>query len=426
VVPLSSEDVVPLLADLLAIPAGDCYRPETMAAEVRRARTLRVLAAQLFALSQRRPVLFLVEDMHWIDPTTRELLDSVIEPIARYRVLLLVTGRPEFPNPWGSHTHVTTLALNRLGQRQSADLASHVAGGRDLPEAVTRTIIERADGVPLFVEELTKSVLESGLLREVDGQLVLEGPLPPLAIPTTLQGSLLARLDRLSATREVAQIGAAIGREFAYELLIAVAGLPDSQLRHALSQLEAAGLLFRRGSPPEASYAFKHALVRDAAHDSLLKSRRQQLHARIAEAIERHHPETASKEPQLLAQHFAEAGFAERSARAWLAAGKLAASRSASAEAAMQFARGIDVLQGMEAGAARDALELDLQIAEASASGIAHGYSAAKAKGPGCARSIYCALGPTIQGISGCRAAYRWSTRHEQTWRRLGQSPRRP
>jgi len=371
-----SEEVVALFADLLAIPPEDRYPLATMAPEARRARTLRALAAQLFALSQQRPVLFLVEDAHWIDPSTRELLDSVIEPIARHRVLLLVTGRPEFPNPWGSHTHVTTLALNRLGQRQSADLASHVAGGRDLPEAITRTIIGRADGVPLFVEELTKSLLESGLLREADGRLVLEGPLPPLAIPTTLQGSLLARLDRLAATREVAQIGAAIGREFAYELLTAVAGLPDAQIRHALSQLEAAGLIFRRGSPPEASYTFKHALVQDAAHDSLLKSRRQQLHARIAEAIARHFPETESKEPQILAQHYAEAGFAERSARAWLEAGRLAASRSASQEAAMQFARGIDVLEGMEVSAERDRLELDLQVGLGSACAVAHGHPA--------------------------------------------------
>jgi hypothetical protein len=197
-----------------------------------------------------------------------------------------------------------------------------------------------------------------------------------LAIPTTLQGSLLARLDRLAATREVAQIGAAIGREFDYELLSEVAGLPDTQLRHSLSQLEAAGLVFRRGAPPEASYIFKHALVRDAAHDSMLNSRRRQLHARIAEAIERHHSETASKEPQLLAQHLAEAGFAERSARAWLEAGRLAASCSASQEAALQFARGIAALQGMEAGAERDRLELELQIGRGSASAAAYGHGA--------------------------------------------------
>ena len=167
-------------------------------------------------------------------------------------------------------------------------------------------------------------MLESGLLRDAEGQLVMDGPMPPIAIPTTLQGSLLARLDRLSATREVAQIGSAIGREFDYELLAAVADLPATRLLEALSQLEAAGLIFRRGSPPEAVYTFKHALVQDAAHDSLLRSRRQQLHARIAEAIERHYSETASNQPQLLAQHFAEAGFAERSARAWLQAGRLA------------------------------------------------------------------------------------------------------
>jgi class 3 adenylate cyclase len=372
------DEIVPLLADLLAIPSQGQDPPATMTPEARRARTLRALAAQLFGLARQKPVLFLVEDAHWIDPTTRELIDSVIEPVARHRVLLLVTARPEFSNPWGSHAHVTTLALNRLGQRQSADLANHVAGGRELPEPVGRAIIARADGVPLFVEELTKSVLESGLLREADGRLVLDGPLPPLAIPTTLQGSLLARLDRLAATREVAQIGAAIGREFDYELLSEVAGLPDTQLRHSLSQLEAAGLVFRRGAPPEASYIFKHALVRDAAHDSLLNSRRRQLHARIAEAIERHHSETASKEPQLLAQHLAEAGFAERSARAWLEAGRLAASRSASQEAAMQFARGIAALQGMQAGAERDRLELELQIGRGSASAAAYGHGAAE------------------------------------------------
>jgi hypothetical protein len=219
-------------------------------------------------------------------------------------------------------------------------------------------------------------LVESGLLRDSEGRLVADGPLPPLAIPTTLQGSLLARLDRLSATREVAQIGSAIGREFDYQLLVAVAGLPDTQLREALSRLEAAGLIFRRGSPPEAIYAFKHALVQDAAHDSVLKSRRQQLHARIADAIERHYPETATAQPQLLAQHYAEAGFGERSARAWLEAGRLASSRSASQEAAMQFARGIDVLQRMEPGPERDRLELDLQVGRGSACAVVYGFSA--------------------------------------------------
>ena len=375
---IGPEVALPLLADLLAIPTGDRYRALAMGPELRKVRTLQVLADQLFALAERGQVLVLLEDAHWIDPTTRELIDSVIERIGHQRVMLLVTCRPEFQNPWGSHSHVTTLTLNRLGQRQCVDLVGNVADGRVLPEAITRIIIDRADGVPLFIEELTKSVLESGLLRESDGGFVLDGPLPPLAIPTTLQGSLLARLDRLSATREVAQIGSAIGREFDYELLVAVAGLPDAQLHHALSQLESAGLVFRRGSPPEAVYTFKHALVQDAAHDSLLRSRRQQLHARIAEAIERRYPETASSQPQLLAQHYAEAGLAERSARAWLAAGRLAASRSASHEAAMQFARGIDVLRGMAPSTERDRLELDLQIGRGSSCAVAYGFPAAE------------------------------------------------
>jgi predicted ATPase len=261
-----------------------------MGPELCKVRTLQMLADQLFALAQQRPVLVLLEDAHWIDPTTRELFDSVIEQIGRRRVMLLVTCRPEFHNPWGSHSHVTALTLNRLGQRQCADLIGQVAGGRVLPAAITDAIVARADGVPLFIEELTKAVLESGLLRDAEGELVADGALPPLAIPTTLQGSLLARLDRLSATREVAQTGSAIGREFDYQLLAAVAGLPDIRLREALSQLEAAGLIFRRGSPPEAIYTFKHALVQDTAHDSLLRSRRQQLHSRIAEAIEQRYP----------------------------------------------------------------------------------------------------------------------------------------
>src|SRR6516162_1692695 len=205
---------VPLLADLLAIPTTDRYPALTMGPELRKVRTLRALADQLFVLARRGPVLVLLEDAHWIDPTTRELIDAVIEPIGQRRVMLLVTCRPDLQNPWGSHSHVTTLTLNRLGRQQCADLIGQVVGGRQVPETITRAIIDRADGVPLFVEELTKAVLESGLLRETHGELVADGPLLPLAIPTTLQGSLLARLDRLSTTREVAQIGAAIGREF--------------------------------------------------------------------------------------------------------------------------------------------------------------------------------------------------------------------
>ena len=372
---ITPEFAAALIADLLAIPTGQRYPATTMSPELRKMRTLRVLTEQLFALAQRSPVLVLVEDAHWIDPTTRELLDSLIEPIGLQRVMLLVTGRPDFVNPWSHYAHVTSLPLTRLGRRQSAALVTGVAG-RSLPDAIVQTLASRADGVPLFLEELTKSVVESGLLRDAeDGGFSLAGAAPLLAIPTTLQASLLARLDRLGGAREVAQLGAAIGRQFGYRLLTAVTDLPEARLQSALLELEAAGLLFRRGSPPDADYTFKHALVQDAAHESLLKSRRQQLHARIAAAIELHHPDTAGMQPQLLAQHYADAGFAERSARAWLAAGRLATSRSAPHEAAAQFARGIQILQGMEPGAERDAIELDLQIGRGSACTVTSGFS---------------------------------------------------
>jgi class 3 adenylate cyclase len=376
---IAPEVALPLLADLLAIPIGNRCPALTIGPELRKMRTLQVLSDQLFALARRAPVLILLEDAHWIDPTTRELIDSVIEPIGRRPAMLLVTCRPEFTNPWGHYTHVASLALTRLGRRQAAALVAGAAG-RSLPEPIAEAIIARADGVPLFIEELTKSIVESGLSRAVSEASTRDSAFPTLAIPSTLQGSLLARLDRLGGTREVAQLGAAIGREFGYGLLAAVADLPSDRLQAALLELEAAGLVFRRGSSPEAVYSFKHALVQDAAHDSLLKSRRRQLHARIAQAIERHYPETASSQPQLLAQHYAEAGLAEHSARAWLAAGRLAASRSASHEAVMQFARGIDVLQSMEAGAERDRLELDLHVGRGSACALAYGTSAVEAE----------------------------------------------
>jgi len=412
---IGPEVALPLLAELLAISPGDRYPALTMGPELRKVRTLQVLTEQLFALARRGPVLVLLEDAHWIDPTTRDWLDSVIEPIGAQRVMLLVTCRPEFQNPWGQHTNVTSLNLNRLAQRQSAALVVRAAG-RSLPAAITEAVAARADGVPLFIEELTKSVLESGLLREVDGELILDDPLPPLAIPTTLQSSLLARLDRLSAAREVAQIGSAIGREFDYKLLVAVARLSESHLRQSLSQLEAAGLAFRRGNPPEAVYAFKHALVQGAAHDSLLKSRRQQLHARIAEAIERHYPETASRQPQLLAQHYTEAGFVERSARAWLEAGRLAASRSASQEAATQFARGIDVLGAWNLAPSAIGSSSTCRSAAAQPARWRIATPPTRAKRPGSARLIYCATTRMIRGTSGPGAVSPRCTAREPIW----------
>ena len=376
--PTTSADAAPLFAALLGIPAEPRYGPLNLTPELQKARTLRALADQLFTLARRNAVLFLLEDVQWLDPTTRELLDLVVDPIGRARILLLATARLEFQNPWVGHSHVTTLALTRLGQRHSTAMIGQVTGGRALPEELERTIAARADGVPLFLEELTKSVLESGLLRERDGQLIIDGPLPPLAIPATLRDSLMARLDRISVARQVAQVGAAIGREFDYQLLAEVSHLPETALWEALGELEAAGLVFRRGFPPEESYAFKHALVQDVAYESLLRGQRQHLHSRISAALEQLRSETVAAQPELLARHLTEAGFFERAARQWLHAGQLAMSHSAATEATGQFTRGLGALQGMEPGPLRDAIELDLQIALGGASMAASGYSAAK------------------------------------------------
>jgi predicted ATPase len=366
----SGAETLPLFAALLGVPSDGRYEPLDLSPELQKARTLRALSEQLFLAAAAQPVLFLVEDTHWIDPTTHELLDALIEPIGRARVMLVVTARLEFQHPWSAHAHVATLALTRLGQRDCSAMITRMTGESALPEEIARAILANADGVPLFVEELTKSVLELGLLNS-------HGPLPPLAIPATLQDSLMARLDRLSTARDLAQIGAAIGREFDYALLSEVAGMPEPAIRDALARLEQAGLIFRLGAPTEATYTFKHALVQDAAYSTLLRSRRQQLHRLIADALERTRPQLLAEQPEVLARHLTEAGLAEPAALQWLSAGQLAMSRSAAAEAAAQFARGIATLEGMAAGPERDAIELDLQIALAVANAAARGYSAA-------------------------------------------------
>ena len=294
------------------------------------------------------------EDAHWVDPTSRELLDLAVERVARLPVLLIVTFRPEFQPPWTGQPQVTMLALNRLNRRDRAALVAQTAGGKALPDEVVARDYRSHRGVPLFIEELTKSVLESGLLREEGDRYVLDGALPPFAIPTTLHDSLMARLDRLASVRHVAQIGAAIGREFSYELLRAVSRLAEDELQAALARLVASELVFQRGTPPDAAYSFKHALVQDAAHGSLLRSARQQLHAQIAEALEADFHELVDSRPELLAQHYAEAGLVEKSVACWRNAGHRSAARSAMAEAAAQFQKGLDqlaVLQGARAPA---------------------------------------------------------------------------
>ena len=278
-------EVAPHFAALLSIPTEGRYPSLNLAPEVQMSKTLDALVAQVEGLARWRPVLALFEDVHWIDPTSLDLLERLIERVRSLRVLLVITFRPEFKPSWVGHLHVTSLTLNRLSRKSGCVMIERLTAGKALPSEVVWQIVAKTDGVPLFVEELTKNVLESGLLREERGSYVLAGPLPPLAIPATLHDSLTARLDRLLPVKEVAQIGAAIGREFSYELLALVTPLRQNELHEALARLEESELVFRRGTPPHATFAFKHALVQEAAHESLLRSNRQQIHAAVARTI---------------------------------------------------------------------------------------------------------------------------------------------
>jgi class 3 adenylate cyclase/tetratricopeptide (TPR) repeat protein len=353
----------PLLARLLAIPTDGRFPPLDLAPESQKSQTLQALADQLSALAGRQPVLCLVEDVHWIDPTTKELLDLVLPEISNQRVLMVVTARQEFRNPWSAYPHVNTLALNRLGHRHCVQLVAQLIEGGNITEELARHIVARAEGVPLFVEELTKSVLEAG-------DAYASG------IPATLHDSLVARLDRLGSAKEAAQVGAAIGREFSYALIAAASDMKEPELRAALAALENAGLVLRRGEPPVSIYTFKHALVQDAAHDNMLLSRRKQLHARIVEVIKMQQPGLAVTQPELIALHYDEAGQVEAAARAWLTAGQLALSRSNNLEALAHLGRGTKAVSRTTPGQQRDSLEFDLQMGLASASFAVLGYGA--------------------------------------------------
>jgi class 3 adenylate cyclase len=325
-------EAAPLLAALLSLPT-ERYPPLTVSPQKQKDKTLEALAAQVEALARRQPLLMVFEDAHWIDPTSQELLELFLAKLQSLSILLVITYRPEYTPAWVGQHHVTSLTLNRLGRRRAEELVAKLTGGKPLPVEVLEQIVAHTDGVPLFVEELTKSVLESKLLREASDRYILEAPLPALAIPTTLRDSLIARLDRLAPVREVAQMGACIGREFSYELLATLSPLEGKRLDEALEQLVTTGLVFRRGTPPDAIYTFKHALVQDAAYDSLLKSRRSQLHGTIARVLEERSPATRETEPELLAHHYTAAGLIEEAIPCWLKAGERALQRSANLEA---------------------------------------------------------------------------------------------
>ena len=330
-----------LFAELLSLPNDGRYPSPEMSPQQRRLRTLEALTTQTVALAEQAPLLMIFEDIHWIDPTSLEALGRGIDRIKAVGVLLIITYRPEFEPPWIGRPYVTALTLNRLGERAIASMIDHVVGNKILPPNIRQDIIERTDGIPLFVEEMTKAVLEA----ESEGaaaQAVSMVPSPMLAVPASLHASLMARLDRLGPAKEVAQIGAAIGREFSHALLAAVARKPEADLQLALDRVTAAGLLFQQGVPPHATYLFKHALVQDAAYGTLLREPRRGLHAHIAETLESQFAEIAENQPELLARHYTEAGQIEKAAGLWGKAGQRSLARSALVEAAEQLSRALD------------------------------------------------------------------------------------
>jgi TOMM system kinase/cyclase fusion protein len=355
-------DAAPLFAVLLSIPSDDRYPSLHLSPQRQKAKTIDAMVEQVRGLSQSQPVLYIFEDVHWIDPTSLEMVESLIARLQDARVLLVLTCRPEFLPQWGGYTHVTSYTLNRLSRQLVEAMVHRVTNGKALPAEVLDQIVAKTDGVPLFVEELTKTVLESGLLADAGERYELARPLAALAIPDTLHGSLMARLDRLAPVKATAQIGAAIGREFSYELLAAVSPLPEVDLQEALRQLVQTELVFRRGQPPEATYLFKHALVQDAAYSSLLQSTRQQLHSTIAMVLEGRFPAVADAEPEVVAHHYTEAGLPAQAVVYWQRAGQRAAAHSANAEAIMHLRKGLEVLSTLPPTPDRDQRELALHM----------------------------------------------------------------
>jgi class 3 adenylate cyclase len=373
---LDAGEAAPLLASLLSIPFDGRYAALEMAPSEQKERTIAALIAMFVGLTKDTPVLALLEDAHWIDPTSLEVFGRLVDRLPGLRTLLIATFRPEFAPPWGGRAHVASLQLTRFAQRQVLAMVDRVASGKALPTQVLAEIVAKTDGVPLFVEELTKAVLESGLLREEKGAYVLRAGLTPLAIPSTLQDSLMARLDRLAPVREIAQIGAAIGREFSHRLLEAVSPIQGPALQNALGQLVTADLIHARGAPPDATYVFKHALVQDTAYASMLRSRRQRTHADIAGALEEWFVDQMDSAPAVIAHHYTEAGLYDPAARNWLKAAELALSRSAPAEAGRYVDLGLTLVKRLPDGQDRQPLELALQLATANALLPLKGYTA--------------------------------------------------
>lgn len=363
-------EAMPLMASFHGLALPERYEEPVLSSEGRRKKTLDLLVEWLLRLGRLQPLVFLMEDLHWVDPSTQDLVGQILERIPRENVLLLATYRPDFQPPWGARSHLTPMLLARLTRHQLGDLVRKAARGRDLPEAWVEEIIRRSDGVPLFAEELTKTVLES------HPEPPAEGEAPELHIPESLQDSLMARLDALGPVKELAQVGAVLGREFEYPLLLAVSPMSQEDLQHALSAAVREELFYQRGTPPEASYLFKHALIRDAAYDSLLRATRQRHHLRVAEALIDRMPALAEAQPEWVAHHFAQAGEVERALPYFQRAAEEAAARSANAESVRYYGKALELVQRLADGPERKRRELLLQVGIGAPLQLVDGYRA--------------------------------------------------
>ncbi len=353
------QDALGLFAALLSLPAGRSA-PLQLSPQKQKEKTLEALIDRMRALAERGPMIIVFEDIHWIDPTSQDLLELLVPVVNSIPVLLVMTYRSEFEPPW-SGAHVNTITLNRLNREQGALLVGNVTRGKALPGEVLDEVLARTDGIPLFVEELTRSVLESGLLRDEGGHYVLQGPLSALAIPVSLRDSLMARLDRLGKVKELAQIGACIGREFSFELLQPVSSLRADALDQELEKLVDAGLVSRNGLTPHSIYTFKHALVQDAAYESLLRSRRSELHSKIADVLANQFADRVANKPEWLAYHHTQAGHLTQAIPLWQRAGTLAVSRVALKEAVAHFSKGLGLIDQLVPSEDRDSLELTIR-----------------------------------------------------------------
>ena len=381
--PLSRQlptDTIPLLAALLSLPHPAGCPPLALSPQKQKEKTQEAIVAWLCEEAKQQAVCYAWEDLHWADPSTLEVLTLFLEQVPTTRLLAVLTSRPEFTPPWGSHSYLSQLTLSRLGRTHVELMVERVTGGKALPAEVVHQIASKTDGVPLFVEELTKMVMESvESVESVESIGSMGGhgrSLLPLGIPATLHDALMARLDRLNTVKEIAQLGATIGREFTYEVLQAVSLLDEGTLQRGLKQLVEAELVYQSGVPPQARYLFKHALIQDTAYQSLLKSRRQQLHQTIGKVLEEQFPETKETHPELVAHHYTEAGLIAQAIPYWQQAGQRASQRGANAEAVRHLTTGLELLRSLPDTPDRTQQELTLQLALGAALIATKGFAA--------------------------------------------------